>query len=99
MVDDGESFLQAGLRTRGGNRFTGQDAELIGVVTPIRLSKPIDVAPFWCEVPSTKELSLTQWKKLAHTMPLSDVSNAIQSGTIHHALVVCAFHHFALWED
>lgn len=101
MVDAGETFLQAGLRELVEETgFTGHDAELIGVVTPNPAFQTNRCGTILVRgAQRTEEMNLDPMEEIkVHTMPLAEMSQAIRTGLIHHALVVCAFHHLALWD-
>jgi 8-oxo-dGTP pyrophosphatase MutT (NUDIX family) len=99
MVDGDEGFLAAGLRELAEETgYTGSGAELIGVVTPNPAFQTNR-----CGTVLVRGVSLTQSQDpdpmeeiRVHTLPLDEIPEAIRSGRIHHALVVCAFHHLRL---
>lgn len=98
IVEPNEDPLAAGLRElREETGYGGGQASIIGVVSPnpaiqenrchtvlvegvVRESEP--------EPDSNEEIAV-------RLVPTSDVSSLVREGIIHHALVVCAFHH---WE-
>lgn len=99
MVDPGEDLVAAGVRELAEETgYTGDSAELIGCVTPNPAFQSNR-----CGTVLVRGARLTQGQDLdtneeirVLTAPLSAIDDAIREGRIHHALVICAFHHLAL---
>lgn len=99
MVDEGESPESAGMRElREETGYGGDAVELIGVVSP----NPA-IQNNWCstilvrpaELRATIELDASE-EIAVRLVPLADVDDLIRSRTVHHAMVVAAFHHLRL---
>jgi ADP-ribose diphosphatase len=99
MVDPGESPAEASLRELAEETgYVGGACEIIGSVSPnpaiqnnrchtglvrgVTLGGPV-------EFDSHEEIAV-------RLVPLAEIPDLIRRGVIHHALVMCAFHHFDL---
>jgi ADP-ribose pyrophosphatase len=99
MVDPGEDFVEAGLRELAEETgYTGEGAELIGCVMPNPAFQTNRCGTVLVRgVRCTQALSLDPMEEIrVLTLPLNSINDAIRSGQVHHALVVCAFHHLML---
>ena len=99
MVDPGEDFVAAGVRELAEETgYTGACAELIGCVSPNPAFQSNRCATVLVtDVRCTQAQDLDTNEEIrVRTVPLSSIDEAIRSGRIHHALVICAFHHLAL---
>ena len=102
MVDPGEDFVAAGMRELAEETgYTGLGAELIGVVTPNPAFQTNRCGTVLVRgVERTRDPDLDPMEEIrVQTVPLSEMSEAIRSGKVHHALVVCAFHHLFLLDE
>ena len=98
-IDPGEDPVSAGLRElREETGYAGDDAELIGSVTPnpaIIRNRCYTVLVQGAE--RRHEQELTGYEEISIGLaPLRDIPNLIRAGRIHHALVIAAFHHLDL---
>lgn len=99
QVDAGEAPLAAGLRElREETGYYGDNAQLIGKVSP----NPA-LQNNWAHTLLVRDVTRVGDQELDGTeeiavrcVPLARVPGLIQSGTIHHALVVAAFHHLSV---
>jgi len=99
MVDEGESALQAGLRElREETGFGGGTPQIIGRVSPNPAILTNSCHTILVEgvtlhgAPSpdgTEEVGV-------RLVALDEIPSLIRAGTIHHALVVAAFHHLSI---
>lgn len=96
MVDGNESATVAGLRElREETGYAGDDAELIGVVSP----NPA-IQNNWCSTVLVRPAELREAIELdaseeiaVRLVALTDINALIRAQVIHHAMVVAAFHH------
>lgn len=98
-IDAGEDPVSAGLRElREETGYAGDDAELIGSVTPnpaIIKNRCYTVLLRGAE--PRYEQELTGYEEISiDLVPLGDIPELIRAGRIHHALVIAAFHHLEL---
>lgn len=100
MVDPGETPLQAGVRELAEETgFTSeQPAQIIGVVSPNpAIQSNLCHTVLVRGVARTRELDLDAGEEIeTRLVPVGEVFDLIRAGTIHHALVVAALHHYAL---
>jgi len=99
MVDEGETSLEAGVRElREETGYEGERAQLIGFVTPnpaIQNNRCHTALVY--DVERRFQPSLDGNEEIAvRLVPLAEIPELIRSGTIHHALVVAAFHHLMI---
>lgn len=99
MVDGDEAFVAAGLRELVEETgFAGEDAQLIGVVTPnpaIQDNRCGTLLVTNCRKVSEGDLDAHEEIDV-FLAPLSEVKEMMRSGVIHHALVLAAFQHLSL---
>ena len=101
MVDAGEDMVTAGLRELAEETgFTGEGAELIGVVMPNPAFQTNRCGTVLVRgVRRTQEPNLDPMEEIrVLTFSREEISTRISKGEIHHALVVAAFHHLTAWE-
>ena len=102
MVDPGEGMIEAGMRELAEETgFTGEGAELIGVVTPNPAFQTNRCGTVLVHgVRKTQELNLDPNEEIRVVMLSRDeISTRIARGDVHHALVVAAFHHLSIWDS
>lgn len=99
MVDPGESPLEAGIRElREETGYAGGEAELIGRISP----NPA-IQTNWCHTVRVQGVARVGTQQLEGNeeiaivrVPLTQVRPLIQTGVIHHALVVAGLAHHLL---
>lgn len=99
MVDPGETPEQACLRElQEETGYTGETIEMIGRVSP----NPA-IQNNYCYTGLVRNVNFTGITELdtheeiaVRLADLEEIPDLIRSGAIHHALVVCAFHHLHL---
>jgi len=99
MVDPGETPLEAGPRELlEETGYAGAGARLIGTVSPNPAILDNRCHTVLVEqVEQVADQALESNEEIAvRLMPLAEISRLVRAGTIHHALVVAAFHHLAL---
>jgi ADP-ribose pyrophosphatase len=101
MCDDGEGFVEAGIRElREETGGIGDCVELIGIVDPNPAIQNNSCGTILVrnvkfsqqELDSNEEISIRLYS-------LESISDLIRTQKITHALVIAAFHHFHLYED
>lgn len=101
MLEPGEDPVEAGLRELlEESGFSGGRAELIGSVTPNPAIQSNRCHTLLVQgVSCTSAPALDGNEEIAVRLaPLAGVPGLIRDGTIHHALVIAAFHHLSLLE-
>jgi 8-oxo-dGTP pyrophosphatase MutT (NUDIX family) len=99
IVDAGEAPEVAALRELAEETgYGGEGAEVIGVVSP----NPA-IQNNWCHTVLLHDAELRATPEpdeneeiAVRLVPLADLDDLVRNTTIHHAMVVCAFHHLRL---
>lgn len=99
MVDPGESPAETCRRELAEESgYIGSAVEIIGCVSPNpAIQNNRCHTGLVCDATLCERVQFDSHEEIAvRLVDLQEVPNLIRTGVIHHALVMCAFHHFAL---